>query len=117
MVKALETVFDTGAVNVISTAFANQLGLKIEDKPIDMGAIGGSVKVHTAHIDMLSIGDLIVRDQLFFVLDIPSRTEVPQMLVGWEMLQSESISRTVSLPSPTSPSSRMEVLVIGFHSC
>jgi Aspartyl protease/PDZ domain len=85
------TVFDTGAVNIISTAFANQLGLKIEDKPIDMGAIGGSVKVRTAHIDTLSIGDLIIRNQTFFVLDIPSGTGVPQMLVGWEVLQSFAV--------------------------
>jgi hypothetical protein len=85
------TVFDTGAVNIISTAFAKQLDLKIEDKPIDMGAIGGSVKVRTAHLDTLSIGDLIIRNQLFFVLDIPSGTGVPQMLVGWEILQSFAV--------------------------
>jgi hypothetical protein len=40
------TVFDTGAVNVISATFATQLGLKVEDNPIDFGAIGGGIKVH-----------------------------------------------------------------------
>jgi hypothetical protein len=54
------TVFDTGAVNVISANFATQLGLKIEDNSIGFGAIGGGVKVHTTKIDTLSIGDLIV---------------------------------------------------------
>lgn len=81
------TVFDTGAVNVISANFAKQLGLKVEEKSIDLGAIGGVVKVHTAHVDKLSIGDLVVRDQTFYVLDIPSGTGIPQMLVGWELLQ------------------------------
>jgi predicted aspartyl protease len=51
------TVFDTGAVNVISASFATQLGLKVEDNPIDFGAIGGGIKVHTTHVDTLSIGD------------------------------------------------------------
>ena len=81
------TVFDTGAVNVISASFATQLGLKVEGNPIDFGAIGGGTKVHTTHVDTLSIGDLIVRNQTFYVLDIPSGAGVPQMLVGWEFLQ------------------------------
>jgi predicted aspartyl protease len=81
------TVFDTGAVNVVSANFAKQLGLKVEENPISFGAIGGGVKVHTTHIDTLSIGDLIVRNQTFYVLDIPSGMGIPQMLVGWEFLQ------------------------------
>jgi hypothetical protein len=81
------TVFDTGAVNVISTHFVMQLGLKIAEKPIDFGAIGGAVKAHTTHIDTLTIGDLNVRDQTFYVVDIPSGVGIPQMLVGWEFLQ------------------------------
>ncbi|WP_213807364.1 aspartyl protease family protein [Granulicella sp. dw_53] len=45
------TVFDIGAVNVISANFATQLGLKMNDNSIDFGAIGGGVKVHTTKID------------------------------------------------------------------
>ncbi len=45
------------------------------------------VKFHTAHVDTLNIGDLIVRNQSFYVIDIPSGTGIPQMLVGWELLQ------------------------------
>jgi hypothetical protein len=85
------TIFDTGAVNVISSEFAKKLGLKIEDKPIDFGAIGGSAKVHTARIETLSIGDLVIRNQNFFVMDMPLGTGIPQMLVGWEMLQSFAV--------------------------
>jgi len=86
-----KTVFDTGAVNVISTNFAMQLGLKIEEKPIDFGAIGGSVQAKTAHIDILSIGDLAIRNQNFFVIDIPADKSIPQILVGWEFLQSFAV--------------------------
>lgn len=86
-----QTVFDTGAVNVISANFATHLGLKIEEKPLNFGAIGGSVKARTAHIDTLGIGDLIIRNQNFFVIDIPADQGIPQMLVGWEFLQSFAV--------------------------
>src|ERR1700756_30025 len=85
------TVFDTGAVNVISSSLANKLGLKAEEKPLDMGAIGGATKVHTAHVETLSIGDLVVRNKTFFVMDLPSVVGIPQMLVGWELLQSFAV--------------------------
>jgi hypothetical protein len=81
------TVFDTGAVNVISAGFAHQLGLKVEEKPISFGAIGGSVQAKTVHIDSLAIGDLTITDQIFYVLDIPADSGTPQMLVGWEFMQ------------------------------
>src|ERR1700758_3561045 len=47
------TVFDTGAVNLMSAEFAKGLGLKIEEKPVDFRAIGGAVKARTAHVDTL----------------------------------------------------------------
>jgi len=81
------TVFDTGAVNIVSVSFAKRLGLKIEEAPVQFGAIGGGITVHTAHVDRLAIGDLIVRDQRFFVLDIPSGSGNPEVLVGWELMR------------------------------
>jgi hypothetical protein len=81
------TVFDTGAVNVISANFARQLGLKVEEKAITFGAIGGSVKARTVHIDTVAIGNLTINDQTFYVLDIPADSGTPQMLVGWEFMQ------------------------------
>jgi predicted aspartyl protease len=85
------TVFDSGAVNVISSVFAEKLDLKIEDKPVNFGAIGGSTKVRTTRVDTLSIGDLVIRNQNFFVMDMPSGTGIPQVLVGWEILQSFAV--------------------------
>ena len=82
-----KTVFDTGAVNIMSATFAQQLGLHIEEKAVDFGAIGGSVKARTVHVDTLTIGELNIKDQIFYVLDIPSEAGTPQMLVGWEFMQ------------------------------
>lgn len=81
------TVFDTGAVNVISANFAQQLGLTLDEKTIDFGAIGGGVKARTVHVDTLTIGDLNINNQTFYVLDVPSDAGTPQMIVGWELMQ------------------------------
>ncbi|MBW4040264.1 MAG: PDZ domain-containing protein [Acidobacteria bacterium] len=81
------TVFDTGAENIVSANFAKRLGLKIEEAPVHFQAIGGAITVHTAHVDTLTIGDLTVRDQTFNVLDIPSGSGNPEMLVGWELMR------------------------------
>ena len=81
------TIFDTGAVNIMSANFAQQLGLRIDEKAIDFGAIGGSVKARTVYVDTLTIGELNIKNQTFYVLDIPSDAGTPQMLVGWEFMQ------------------------------
>jgi len=81
------TVFDTGAVNVMSASFAKQLGLTIDEKPIDFGAIGGGVKARTVHVEKLTVGGLNIGNQTFYVLDIPADSGTPQMLVGWEFMQ------------------------------
>ena len=81
------TVFDTGAVNIMSANFAEQLGLPIDEKASDFGAIGGSVKARTVHVDKLTVGELNITNQMFYVLDIPSEAGTPQMLVGWEFMQ------------------------------
>ncbi len=82
-----KTVFDTGAVNVISAKFAQDLGLRIDEKAMNFGAIGGSVKAKTVHVETLTVGELNIVDQTFYVLDIPSDSGTPQMLVGWEFMQ------------------------------
>jgi predicted aspartyl protease len=81
------TIFDTGAVNVMSANFAQRLGLRIDEKTTDFGAIGGSVKAKTVYVDTLTIGKLNIKNQTFYVLDIPSDAGTPQMLVGWEFMQ------------------------------
>jgi hypothetical protein len=79
--------FDTGGVNLVSAAFAGRLGLKVEEAPVNFGAIGGAITGHTAHIDALAIGDLVVRDQTFYVFEIPSGSGAPEIVVGWELMR------------------------------
>lgn len=81
------TVFDTGAVNGMSVRLAKSLGLKIDAPPVAFGAIGGGITVHTAHVDRIYIGGLVVRDQNFYILDLPSDSGDPEMIVGWELMR------------------------------
>jgi hypothetical protein len=81
------TLFDTGGVNVMSANFAQQLGLRIDEKAIDFGAIGGGVKARTVYVDTLTIGELNIKNQTFYVLDIPGDAGTPQLAVGWELMQ------------------------------
>ncbi|MGA7157417.1 MAG: aspartyl protease family protein [Acidobacteriaceae bacterium] len=81
------TIFDTGGLNIVSATFAKQLGLTVKAQPVHFGAIGGAITVHTAHVDSVEIGDLTVRDQTFYVLDIPVGSNEPEMVVGWEMMR------------------------------
>ena len=81
------TLFDTGGVNMVSATFASRLGLKVEAAPVNFGAIGGTITAHTAHVDALAIGDLVVRDQTFYVFDTPLESGDPEMLVGWELMR------------------------------
>ena len=81
------TLFDTGGVNVMSASLAQQLGLKIDERAIDFGAIGGGVKARTVSIDTLTIGELNIKNQTFYVLDISGDAGTPQLAVGWELMQ------------------------------
>jgi hypothetical protein len=83
----IDTIFDTGGVNIVSARLAQQLGLKVETPPVQMGAIGGATTAHFAHVDSLAIGDLVVRDQSFYVLDLPPGSNAPELVVGWELMR------------------------------
>lgn len=87
-----KTLFDTGSVNIISADLARKLGLKIDTPSIELGTSSPAiVQVHTTHIDTLQIGDLLVRDQTFYVIDIPSDIGPPSIAIGWELLQAFAV--------------------------
>lgn len=83
-----KALFDTGSVNILSANLARKLGLKLEARGVEFGTSSpASVQVHTTHVDTLRIGDLLVRDQTFYVIDVPSENGAPSLAVGYELLR------------------------------
>jgi Aspartyl protease/PDZ domain len=83
-----EAVFDTGSVNILSANLARKLGLKIDTRGVEFGTSSpANVQVHKTHVDTLQIGDLLVRDQTFYVLDLPDDSGGPSFAVGYELLR------------------------------
>jgi hypothetical protein len=83
-----KTLFDTGSVNIISANMARKLGLKLDTPQLEFGTSSpANIQVHKTHVDTLQIGDLIVRDQTFYVLDLPDDDTAPNLAVGYELLR------------------------------
>jgi len=84
-----KALFDTGAgVNLLSANLARKLGLKLDAEGAALGTSSpASVQVHKTHIDTLQIGDLQLRDQIFYVIDLPDEDGAPSFAVGYELLR------------------------------
>jgi len=83
-----KAVFDTGSVNLMSAGLARRLGLTVEKEGIPAGTSSpAQMQLHKARVDSLQIGDLIVRDQTFYVADIPDDEDAPSFAVGYELLR------------------------------
>lgn len=82
------TLFDTGSVNILSANFARKLGLKLAAQGIEFGTSSpDNVQVHKTHVDTIQIGDLLIRDQTFYVIDMPDDNSTPSLAVGYELLR------------------------------
>jgi hypothetical protein len=83
-----KALFDTGSVNIISANMARKLGLKLDAQSLEFGTSSpANVQVHKTHIDTLQIGGLTVRDQTFYVIDMPDDADGPSFAVGYELLR------------------------------
>jgi hypothetical protein len=83
-----KAVFDTGSLNILSANLARKLGLKLDAQGLEFGTSSpANVQVHKTRIDTLQIGDLLVRDQTFYVIDLPDDNDGPSFLVGYELLR------------------------------
>jgi hypothetical protein len=83
-----KALFDTGSVNILSTNLARKLGLKLDAQALQFGTSSpANVQVHKTRVDTLQIGDLLVRDQTFYVLDFPDDESGPSFAVGYELLR------------------------------
>ena len=83
-----KAVFDTGSVNILSANLVRKLGLKLDAQGLEFGTSSpANVQVHRTHVDSLQIGDLLVRDQTFYVIDFPDENGAPSFVVGYELLR------------------------------
>jgi Aspartyl protease/PDZ domain len=84
-----KALFDTGAgVNVLSANMARKLGLKLDTQASELGTSSpANVQVHKTHVDTLKIGGLLLRDQTFYVIDMPDEGDGPSFIVGYELLR------------------------------
>ena len=81
-------IFDTGSLNILSTAFANEIGLAIDTTPETFGAGGGPIAAHRTHVDILRIGGLTLHDLTFHIIDVPpGNPGDPVGALGYEVLQ------------------------------
>lgn len=82
-------VFDTGAVNVMTPATAERLGLGPKGSVKATGT-GGSQSVGTAKVQTITLGGLSQSNQTFYVVDLPSTAgDGVQVdgLIGYEWLK------------------------------
>jgi hypothetical protein len=83
-----KALFDTGSVNILSANLARKLGLKLDAQALEVGTSSpANVQVHKTRVDTLQIGELLVRDQTFYVIDLPDDNGGPSFAVGYELLR------------------------------
>lgn len=84
-----KALFDTGAgVNILSTRLARKLGLKLDAQATKLGTSSpASVQVHKTEVETLQIGDLLLHDQTFYVIDLPDENGAPSFVLGYELLR------------------------------
>jgi hypothetical protein len=84
-----KALFDTGAgVNILSAGVARKLGLKLDQQPTELGTSSpATVQVHKTHVDTLEFDDVLLRDQTFYVVDLPEGNGAPSFVMGYELLR------------------------------
>jgi hypothetical protein len=80
--------FDTGSINLISADVAKQLGLALQNgEKLEAGG-SGVVETKLTTIQTLGIGDLMMHDQKFHVVDFPTGyIGTPVGAVGYELFR------------------------------
>ncbi len=109
-----DLIFDTGAeMPVLKRSFANKLGLEILETTIDVeSATGIVVKSELAVIDSLSIGNILVLNSVFLVMDdqmleFPQFNFFPLGAIGFPIMEEFNeftITKSDTLIVPLNPS-------------
>jgi hypothetical protein len=81
-------IFDTGGHNIVTPPVAKELGVKVEGQLPGTGAGEGVMEGGFAKIAELSVGDAVVKDQLFLVIPLDKLSDVEGTpmpgMVGYE---------------------------------
>ena len=89
--KPCQVLFDTGGANVLTPATAQRLGVKTEGALQGRGAGEKSEDLGLARVKELRLGDVVLRDQVFYVLPLAGLAEVEGVavdgVVGYEVLK------------------------------
>lgn len=103
-------IFDTGGVNLITPPVARELGLRTEGRMQGNGAGSGHVDVGLAKVDSLTLGNAMVKSQVFAVLPLNALSNIEgldeQGMVGFETFRRfvtriDYGARTITLIAPT----------------
>lgn len=102
-------IFDTGGVNIITPALAQQLGVKVEGKAEARGAGDATMEMGLAHVDEIDLGGASIKNQLFVTLALddmfPANGTHMEGMVGYETFRRfvtriDYGARTVTLIDP-----------------
>jgi hypothetical protein len=88
--KPLRMLFDSGGANVLTPDAVRRLGLKSEGTLQGRG-VGGSEDLGLTRVKEVRTGDVVLRDQLFFVLPMAGLADVEGLdldgLIGFEVFK------------------------------
>lgn len=89
--RPLQVLFDTGGANVLTPAAAQRLGLKPEGALQGRGAGEKTEDLGLAKVSELKLGDVTLRNQVFYTLPLAGVAEAEGMdvdgIVGFEVLK------------------------------
>ncbi|MBI2570617.1 MAG: aspartyl protease family protein [Candidatus Schekmanbacteria bacterium] len=84
-------LFDTGGANVLTPTMASELGVATEGALQGRGVGEQSEDIGLAHVDKVEVGDLTIRDQVFYVIPLENLENVegvgPFGLIGYEVFK------------------------------
>lgn len=89
--EPVRMLVDTGGVNLLTPAAATALGIPFEGAMEARGAGEESVNMALAKVERLTLGDVTLRDQVFYVIDLGRLEDVEGVpfagLVGYEVFK------------------------------
>lgn len=103
-------IFDTGGMNLMTPTLAKALGLKVEGALPTTGAGEGVMEGGVTHVDTISIGDAVLKDQTSYLFPLDSMSSIEGIdeigMIGFETFRRfvtciDYGAKTLTLIDPT----------------